>query len=82
MSNDRNHSICYTTTTYEVHIFNNENKIKSLRDIICLSFSLLYHFIYSCKFVIIETRADMAHENAINSKVYIRVRSKAAACVL
>ena len=35
----------------------------------CLSFSLLYLFIRSCKFVIVETRAyDIAHdENAMSS---------------
>ena len=50
MSNDRNHSICYTTTTYEVHIFNNENKIKSLRDI------FVYHFLF---YIILFTAANL-----------------------
>ena len=55
----------YTTTTYQVHTFKNK-KIKSLRDI-------LYPFIRSCKFAIIETCSyDIAHdENAISSKYII-----------
>ena len=54
----------------------------SVDDIV--SFSFLYLFICSCKFVIIETRAsDMVlNENVMNSKVNIRVRSKAATSVL
>ena len=46
MYNERNDSICYTTTTYEVHAFKNKNKRKSLRDI------FVYHFLYYiCLFV-------------------------------
>ena len=80
MCNERNHSICYTTTTYQVHTFKNKNKRKSLRNI------FVYHFLFHiCLFVVLikETRAyDMAHdENAMNSKVYIRVKSKAASGV-
>ena len=54
----------------------------SVDDIV--SFSFLYLFICSCKFVIIETRtSDMVHnENVMNTKVNIRVRSKAATSVL
>ena len=44
------------TTTYEVHTFKNKNKRKLLRDMFCLSFSLLYLFIPSCKFAITEAR--------------------------
>ena len=70
MCNERNHSICYTTTTYEVHIFKNKNKSKSLRDIFYHFFSLLNLSIRSCKFVLTESRAyDIAHdENALSSK--------------
>ena len=85
MWNERNHSICYTITTYEVHTFKNKNKIIKKRQI-CLSFSLLYLFIHSYKFVLTETEThayNIAHdENVMNSKVYIRVRSKAATSVL
>ena len=46
MCNERNHSICYTTTTYEVHTFKNKNERKTLRDI------FVYHFLfYICLFV-------------------------------
>ena len=31
MWNERNHGICYTITTYELHTLKNKNKIKSLR---------------------------------------------------
>ena len=51
-----NHSICYNTTTYEVHTFKNENKRKWLRDIF-VYLLLFYMFIHSCKFVVIETGA-------------------------
>ena len=74
MCNERSHSICYTTTTYEVHAIKNQNKIKSLlRDIFVYheTFSRLGLFIRSCKFVIIETCVyDIAHdENAISSSI-------------
>ena len=72
MCNGRNHSICYTTTRYEVHTFKNKNKVKSLlRDI------FVYHFLFntcllcSCKFGITETRAyDIVYdENAMSSSI-------------
>ena len=72
MYNERNHNICYAKTTYEVHTFKNKNKRKSLlKDIFGLSFSRLYLFIRSCKFVIIETRAyDTApDENGMSSLI-------------
>ena len=80
MCHERNRSICYTTAKYE-YPFQNKKIIKIH---FCLSFFLLHLFLLSCKFLIIETRAhDMAHnDNAINSKLYIRVRSKAATGVL
>ena len=40
MCNERNHSICYTTTTFGIHTFKNENKRKPLRDI------FVYHFLF------------------------------------
>ena len=59
----RNHSICYTTTTYEVHSFTDKNERKSLRDL------FVYHFLFclclfvAASFVIIETRAyDITHD--------------------
>ena len=43
MCSDRNHSICYTTTTYEVHAFKNENKMKLLRHtFVCFQFTSAY----------------------------------------
>ena len=66
MYNERNiekYSICYTTTTYEVHTFKNKNKRKLLRDMFCLSFSLLYLFIPSCRFAITEAGTyNIAHD--------------------
>ena len=41
MYNERNHSVCYTTATYEVHNFKNRNKRKSLRDLFVFSFILV-----------------------------------------
>ena len=70
MCNERsNDSICYTTTSYEVHTFNNKNERKIIKRNFCLSFSPLYMLILSCKFVIIERRAyEKAHdENARTS---------------
>ena len=62
MCNERNHRICYIPTTYEVHAFKNEKR-KKIKRHFCLSFSLLYIFIRSCKFIIINTRAnDIAHD--------------------
>ena len=56
MCNERNHSICYTTKTYEV-TFKNKNFKKSLRDI------FVYHFLFYICFAISETRAyDVAHD--------------------
>ena len=57
MQRERSHSICYTTTTYEVCTYKNKNKGTSLRDI------FVYHFfsfisVYSqLQIVIIETRS-------------------------
>ena len=60
MCNERNHSICYITTTYEVHTFKNKTERKRH---FCLLFSLLYLLIRSYKLAIIETRAyDIAHD--------------------
>ena len=58
----RSHSICYTTTKYEVHTFKNKNQE-------AISFSFLYICLFVCKFVIIETRSnDIAHdENSMSS---------------
>ena len=79
MCNERSHNICYATATYEVQTFKHKNK----------RYVFVYYFLlYICLFVAantqIETRAyDMARdETLINSKVYIRVRSKAASGVL
>ena len=48
MCKDRNHSICYTITTYEVHTFKKKKKRKSVRDI------FVYQFLfYICLFVAI-----------------------------
>ena len=85
MWNERNHSICYTATTYEVHTFKNKNKRKSLRDTFIYHFLLFSLFIRSCKFVIIETCSyDMMRTRGahLSFKVYIRVRSKAVTSVL
>ena len=61
MCNERNHNICYTTTTYEVHAFKNKIKRKSLRVIFVYRF-LSYLIIPSCKLDIIETRSyDIAY---------------------
>ena len=57
MCNERNHSIFYTITRYEVHIFQTENKGKSLRDTFVYYFLFSSRFICGCKFIIIETRA-------------------------
>ena len=67
----QNHSIYYTTRTYEVHILKNKNKRKSLRDIFVYNFPLLYLFICSCKFVVTEIRTyNIAHdENAMSSLI-------------
>ena len=66
MCNERNHSICYIPTTYEVHAFKNEKR-KKIKRHFCLSFSLLYIFICSCKFIIINTRAnDIAHDENVD----------------
>ena len=57
MCNERNHSICFTTTTYQVHTFKNKNKKNELlRDTFVYHF-LVYLPICRCKFVIIKTRA-------------------------
>ena len=68
--NDRNRSICYTTTTYawSTHLQEQRSK-KIIKSPFCLSFSFLYLYFCSSKFVIIETRAyGIAHdENAISS---------------
>ena len=51
MFNERNDSICYTTTTYEVHTFKNKKKESHIR---------------GCRFVIIEIRAlDKAHDENV-----------------
>ena len=43
MCSDRNHSICYTTITYEVHALKNENKMKLLRyTFVCFQFTSAY----------------------------------------
>ena len=79
MCNERNHSICYATTTYEVHTFKNRNKRKSLLRDISVYHCRLYLFIRSCKFVTTEIRAyDIAlDENAMSSLVrYNRVYNK------
>ena len=54
---------------HAVHTFKNKNKRKIIKIHFCLSFSLLYMFIRSCKFIIVETRIyDIAHdENAMSS---------------
>ena len=57
MCNERNHSFCYTTTTYEVHTFKNKNKRKSLRDIFVyrflfyICFFLAANFLYALFFI-------------------------------
>ena len=80
----------YTTTTYEVHNFKNENKRELLLRDIFLLFSHLYLFIHSCKFgahVYMIEEID-AHETAHDVKVmrqvinHYRVSSKAATDVL
>ena len=44
MCNERNHSTCYTSTTYEVHTFKNTKKRKP--------FNFVYDFLfYICLFV-------------------------------
>ena len=59
-----------------------EKKISKKRHF-CLSFSLLYLFIRSYKFALIETCVyDMAHEKAMSSKIRIRVMSKATTSAL
>ena len=35
MYNERNHDICYSTTTYEAQTFKNKKKRKALRKIFC-----------------------------------------------
>ena len=74
MCNERNHNICYTTATYEVHFLKNQKKKKKKKKKIivkghfCLSFSRLCRFIRSCKFVIIEARAyNIAHDENVMS---------------
>ena len=71
MHNDRNHRIGCATAAYEAHTLKNENKKKIIRRHFCLSFFLLYLFIRSYKFVIIETRTyDIAHdEKAMSSLI-------------
>ena len=74
MYNKRNHSICYTRITYEVHTLKNQNKNKrkSLsRDIFVYHFLFYICLIRNCKFAVIETRAyDIAHdENATTSLI-------------
>ena len=47
MCHERNPSICYTTTKYEVYTFKNKNKRESL-----LRDNFVYHFIvYICLFI-------------------------------
>ena len=89
MCNERNHSICYTTATYEVDTFKNKNKRESL-----LRGIFDYHFlVYICLFVAAnlfkqKCAYNIAHdENAmssliIQSKAYNRVSLKAATGVL
>ena len=68
--NERNRSIRYTTTTYvwSTHLQEQRSK-KIIKSLFCLSFSFLYLYFCSGKFVIVETSAyDIAHdENAISS---------------
>ena len=66
MCNERNHSICYITTTYEVHTFKNETERKRH---FCLLFSLLYLLIRSYKLAIIETRDIARDEDAMISLI-------------
>ena len=71
MCNKRNHSICYTTTAYEVHTFKNKNKRKSLRDIFVYQFFCFISVFRSCKFIMIEIRPySIAYdENFMNSLI-------------
>ena len=72
MCNERNHNICYTTTTYKVHTFKNKNKRKSLRYIFVFLFPF-YMFILGCQFVIIETHAyDTAHDGNAKSSLIVQ----------
>ena len=63
----RNHSICYTATTYEVHTFKNESKRTSLRDV------SVYHFLFCIYLFVSRTRAyDIAHDgDAMSSDVIL-----------
>ena len=68
MCNERNDSVCYTTATYKQHFQEQKTLSRTGKKIIkrhfYLPFSLLYLFIHSCKFVVIETYEayDIAHE--------------------
>ena len=71
MRNERNHSILYTTTT-STH-FQEQKLKKIIKGRFCLSFSLLYLFIGSCKFVITETGAyDIAHDESAMGSLIIQ----------
>ena len=69
MCNERNHSICYAATTYEVHTLKNKNKRKSLRDI------FVYHFfsfisVYSQLQICYNRNTCLRHdENAMSSLI-------------
>ena len=77
MYNKRFHSMSYyknikhtfSKNTHGAHFFENKNKI--IKRHFSLSFTLLYPFIRSCKFVITETGAyNIAHdENAMSSLI-------------
>ena len=72
--NSSNHSICYTTWTYEVHAFKNKNKRKSLRYIFVYHF-IFYMFFRICNFRITETRLRHSlwweRDELINHSKYI-----------
>ena len=82
MCNERNHSICYTTTTSSTHCPEQKSKKIIIKKVIIkkiiVIFSRLYLFIRSWKFVIIETSPyDIAHdENRMSSLLIIQSRFK------
>ena len=74
MCNERNDSVCYTTATYKQHFQEQKTLSRTGKKIIkrhfYLPFSLLYLFIHSCKFVVIETYAyDIAHDDNVMSSL-------------
>ena len=45
MCNERNHNICYTTATYEVHFLKNQKKKKKKKKKSLLRDIFVYHFL-------------------------------------